>query len=173
MKSGRIRATIVSGDADGNGIRVVIVLGIFHENIPVTVLFEGVSVQYLVLVNVSTTIGALSNELLVRIWPLWILVKILHVRMRRRGIKIVIQLLDILSVIALMTSDTKEPLLQNGVYSIPKSQRKAQVLMIVADAGQAIFTPAICTGSCLRMRKMGPGIAIVGVIFTDRSLIWN
>jgi len=58
----------------------------FNKNVPVTVFIEYVSVKYLELDNLTTTMLILANEIFVRIGLLRVFVQKLHVRVSRRRI---------------------------------------------------------------------------------------
>jgi hypothetical protein len=60
-----------------------------------------------------------------------ILVEIFHIGVGRRTVEIEVVLFDILAVIALAIGESKQALLENGIYPIPQGNRKAQLLSIV------------------------------------------
>jgi hypothetical protein len=61
-----------------------------------------------------------------------------------RGIvEVEIILLDIFAVVALAVGQAEETLLQDWVPAIPERHAKAQPLLIIADTGQTVLTPAI------------------------------
>ena len=70
------------------------------EHIPVLVVVESVGVGDFEFSNISTSIAAFPNQRVVGIFSLRVLVEILHVRMRRRRVEVVVELLDIFSVIS-------------------------------------------------------------------------
>ena len=76
-----------------------------------------------------------------------------------RRIEVVVDLFDVLAVIALMAVQAEQPLLQNGVVIIPEGPGKTQPLVIVPDAQQPVFGPAIRARSRVVMREIIPGIA--------------
>ena len=73
----------------------------FDKNVPVTVFIEDVGIKYLKLGDLATAMLILANDILVRIGLLRVLVQKLHVGVSRRRIKVVVQFLDIFSMIAL------------------------------------------------------------------------
>ncbi len=89
--------------------------------------------------------------------------------MAGRSVKIIVVLLDILSVIALAIGQAEKPLLQNLVLSVPQRQRETQPLVLVADARQTVLAPAISTAACMVMRKVIPGISVAGVVLAHRA----
>ncbi len=72
----------------------------------------------------------------------------------------VIVLLHIFTVITLRAGQTEETLFEDRVCLIPQVEREAQSALFVADAQQAIFTPAVGTRTCMVMWKRVPGAAI-------------
>jgi hypothetical protein len=68
---------------------------------------------------------------------------------RRRRIEVVVIFFDIFRVIALGTSDAEEPFLQNRVAAVPAGESKTEALVIVADAGDAVFGPAVGAGASI------------------------
>jgi len=88
----------------------------------------------------------------------------------RSGIQIVIQFLDVFSVISLMACHSKESFFENGILAVPERERKTEALMIVGDPGDAIFAPPICARASLLVREMTPGIAISRIILANGGL---
>jgi len=60
-----------------------------------------------------------------------------------RRVEVKIVLLDVLAVVSLVVGESEQPLLEDWILSIPKSEREAESLLVVGNAGQAIFSPAI------------------------------
>jgi hypothetical protein len=102
-----------------------------YEDIPISVLVECVSVQNFVLGHISVPARILGDEFLIWIGTLWVLVEKFHVRMCRRGIQIVVQLLHILAMISLMTSYTKQALLKNRILPVPYTKRETKALVVI------------------------------------------
>ena len=73
-------------------------------------------------------------------------------------------------MISLRASDAKETLLENRVLSIPEGEAKTEPLVIIRDARNSVFAPAICTGPSVFMREMAPCVTISRIIFTDCGL---
>ena len=90
--------------------------------------------------------------------PLRILVEHLQIGMRRRGIEVVVQLLDVLAMISLGIGQAKQPLLENRIAAVPQGQRQTEMLLIVADARQAVLAPAIGAAAGLFVGEVFPGI---------------
>src|SRR5262249_5375928 len=77
--------------------------------------------------------------------------------------------LDVLAVVALAVGQAEKALLEDGILAVPQSERKAEPLLVVGDAGQAVLSPAIGSGTCLIMAEVVPGVAALAVVFADRS----
>src|SRR6202012_2959760 len=84
-------------------------------------------------------------------------------------IKIEIVFLDVFAVIALAVGKAKHPFFQDWVAPIPECEREAQPLFVVAPAGDAILTPVIGAGARLVVGEVTPGVAVLAIIFANRS----
>src|SRR5262249_32664953 len=82
----------------------------------------------------------------------------------RRGVEVVVDLLHVLAVIPLAVGQAEEPLLEDWVLAVPQGQRQAQALLVVADAGDAVFTPAVGAAAGLVVWEMTPGVAVRAVV---------
>jgi len=89
------------------------------KDVPVPVLVKGIRVEKFELGDLPAAMLVLAHEILIRILPLGVLVKELHVRVRGGGVEVVIKFLDILAMVSLRARDTKEPLLDHPVLFIP------------------------------------------------------
>ena len=89
--------------------------------------------------------------------------------MRRRGIEVVVELLHVLAVIALAVGQAEQALLENRILPVPKRQGETKPLLIVADAGDAVFAPAIGAAAGVVVREILPSVAIRTVILADGS----
>ncbi len=78
-------------------------------------------------------------------------------------------LLHILAVISFTAGEPEHALLQNGIAAVPKRQSEYQQLIAVADAGNAVLTPAVGFAACLIVRKKIPGVAIGAIVLAYRS----
>ena len=72
-------------------------------------------------------------------------------------------------MVTLLAGQPEEPLLEDGIATVPKGERETKALMIVADAEDAIFAPAIGLRSGVVMRKVIPSRAIGGIVFAHRA----
>src|SRR5262249_22777724 len=105
------------------------------------------------------------NKLVVGKLALRVLVKILHVAVRRRGVEIEVVILDIFAVVALVGHNPEGALLQYRIALVPERQSEDQQLITVADAGEAVFAQAVGLGPRHAMRQMPPRVAVGAVVF--------
>src|SRR5215813_12150627 len=89
--------------------------------------------------------------------------------MCRRAVEIEVILFNVFAVIALTSGDAKQPLLENGIFSIPQGESKTDHLMAVGDTGNAVFIPAVRFRSRVIMRQIVPGCSISAVVLAYRS----
>src|SRR5579863_6930612 len=82
-----------------------------------------------------------------------------EVLIRKRGLRIVVApavpgvagecvqvppvFLDVLAVVGLGTSQAEHPLLEYGITAVPQREPQAHPLLDVAEAGHAVFSPAV------------------------------
>ncbi len=159
-------AAIVCGDAcEQIGRRALRVL---DDDIEVFIVCEEAGVQNLEFGIEPGSRGILVDQPAIRKGPLRILVEGFHVRVRRHVVEVVVQLLDILAVIALMAAKAEKALLEDRVRTVPERRREAQPLVAVADPEDAVFAPAVRSRARLLERKIIPRVAIATVIFANR-----
>ena len=94
-------------------------LEVLDENIPVAILIEHAGVDQFEFVIVQAAIAIFLYQPAVWVGSLRVLIKHLQVGMVGRSVKIIVVLLDILSVIALAVGQAEKPLLQDRVLSVP------------------------------------------------------
>ncbi len=139
-------------------------LGIFGEDVEITSFIENAGVGELVF-RIGTGAAAIFfDEIGVGKFALRIFVKAFEVGAGGGGIEIVIEFLHVLAVVSLVAGEAEKSLLQNGIFSIPERKREAKVLMVVANAQNAVFGPAVGSGACVIMRKIFPSSAVGAVI---------
>ena len=129
-------------------------------------MFEHAGIHQLIFRRVLVTATVLLHELPVGKCLLWIFVEILHVGMGGRRIEIKIVFLDVLTVIPFYTAQAEGALFQDGIAAVPEGHRKADHLVAVANAGKAVFIPAIRLRARLAMGKILPGGAMRTVVLT-------
>src|ERR1700732_1927126 len=124
-------------------------LAILDEHIKVTLLVEGVRIDQLELRILFAPAAILSYEPAVGEFPLGILVKHFEIRMRRRGVEVVVKFLNVFAVISLTVREAEKPLFQNRILPVPERQSQTEALMVVAQTGNPIFAPTISATACL------------------------
>src|SRR4029077_8266295 len=62
---------------------------------------------------------------------------------------------------------SEEPLLENRVPAVPQGEGETELLLVVGEARQSVFPPAIGARARLIVSDEVPGITIVAVIFAD------
>jgi hypothetical protein len=77
-----------------------------------------------------------------------------------RGVEVIIGFLNVLAVIAFGTGQAEKPLLEDGVLAVPEREGEAEAGLVVADAKQAILTPALGTRAGVVVRDSVPGLTI-------------
>jgi hypothetical protein len=72
-------------------------------------------------------------------------------------------------VVAFEVRQPEETLLQERIALVPEREGQADSLMAVAEAGDAVFTPAIGAGASLVVSKIVPSVAVCAVVLANRS----
>ena len=167
MELGGVGAAVVDLDADVEIVDPV--LGVLDEDVEVPILGEDAGVDQLHLAPGPALARILLDEPRVRVLGLGVLVEVLHVRMRRRGVQVVVQLLHVLAVVTLRPRQAKKAFFQDRVPAVPQGDREAEYLATVADAGEAVLVPAVGARAGLVVRKVVPGRAVRAVVLADRA----
>src|SRR5215467_2551926 len=142
-------------------------LGVLHRNVEVAIFGEDTGIRQLEFRAAFVPATVLFDKLRVRKGGVRVLVKVFHVGVSRSAVEIEIALLDILSMVAFVAGQTKEPFLKNGIAPVPQGHCKADVLMTVADARDSILVPAVRPRSRVVMREVLPGVAIWAVVLAN------
>ena len=141
MNGGRVGPAVLDGDLNEDVFRRR--LGVLDEHVEVAVLIEHAGIEQLVFQVPAPSLLVRPNEVLVRVGSVRILVQVLHVRVRGRGVDVEVVLLHVLAVVALAVREAEQPLLQNRVAPVPQREREAEELPVVGDSREAILAPAI------------------------------
>src|SRR5579863_137613 len=72
-------------------------------------------------------------------------------------------------MIPLLVGQPEKALLQNGVLFIPQCQAEANMLVPIAETGDAVFSPAIRAGARMIVREIIPRVAIRAVVLAHRA----
>ncbi len=85
--------------------------------------------------------------------------------MRGSGIEVIVIFFDVLAVVAFGTSQAEEALFQNGIAAVPESEGETDTLVIVANARDAVFGPAVGARTSVVVREVVPSRSVCAVIF--------
>ena len=132
---------IVDGDPDQDVFMRG--FGIFDEDIEITLILKDTGVPQFKFRIVFAPSLVFLDESGIRKGGLRVLVEVFHVRMRGRRVQIKIIFFDIFAVVALVAGEAEQSFLQDRVTAIPQRQGKTDELVAVANAAQAVFSPAI------------------------------
>jgi hypothetical protein len=165
VEGGGVRAAVVGRDLQEQVVRPG--LGVLDKDVEVATIVEDAGVEQFVLRPAPAATVVLLDQVRVRELPLRILVEHLQEGVRRRGVEVVVQLLDVLAVVALGVGQAEEAFLEDGVAAVPQGERQAQALAVVADAGEAVLPPAIGPAARQVVREVRPGVAVGAVVLAD------
>ena len=164
---GRLGAGVGGRDPDADVGRGG--LGVFHLHVEEPVVGEHARVEQFVFTVGVAAAGVAGHQLGIGEGPLRIAVERREVAGRGRGVEVVVQLLDVLAMVALRVREAEEPLLENFVAAIPEGQREGEAALVVGDPEQPVLAPAIGPGPGLVVRKRPPDVAIGGVVLAHRA----
>src|SRR5262249_53509082 len=89
--------------------------------------------------------------------------------MRGRAVEVVIELLDVLAVVSLLSGEPEEPLLDDRIAAVPEGNGEAEPLPAIGNPGDAILIPAISARARVIVREVIPGRAVGAIVLPDRS----
>ncbi len=162
MNRRRFRPAIGDAQADQNIIgRGLCVLS---EQIEVTALVEHTRLNQFKLALLPAAPPVFLDQPRVGKFRMGILVKRLHVRVRRRRVEVEVRLLHILAMIAFRPAQTEEPLLEDRVPAIPKGQRETKPAFPIGDSQQSVLAPTIGSAAALVVGKIVPAVARLRII---------
>ena len=156
VQVGRVRSAVGRGDLHQDVIGRA--FGVLDEHVEVPVVVEDAGIEQLVLHVVARALAVRPYQVAVRIGRLRVLVEILHVRVGRRAIEVEVVLLHVLAVVALAVGQSEEPLLEDRILAVPQSHAEAEALLVVGDAGDAVFAPAVGAGAGMIVGEEVPGV---------------
>src|ERR1700735_1884724 len=143
--------------------------GVFHEDVKVSIFGEDSGIHQFVLGLQARPLCIFLNKLIVRKCSVRVFVEALQIRACRRGIEIKIVFLYVLAMISLGAGEAEKAFLQDRVFLIPERNSETDVLVPIAEAGNAVFAPAISSRTRMIVRKIVPGVAIRAVILANCS----
>ena len=162
---GVFRTAIVDRDPDQNVRRRR--LRVFGDDVEVAIGVEDAGVEQLELRIEVAAPPVFFDQLRIRESPLGILVERLEIGVRGRRVQVVVALLDVLAVVAFAVGQAEQPLLQDRVVAVPQRQGETQDLLIVADAVQAVLTPAVGPAAGGVVAERFPGRPARTVVLAD------
>ena len=79
-------------------------------------------------------------------------------------VEVEVILLDTFAMIAFAVGQPEQAFLKDRIFAIPQGQRETEALLVVGDAGQTIFSPALGARARLVMGEVIPGVAALAVV---------
>jgi hypothetical protein len=146
---------------------LAIAFRIRHDDVEVAIAVEDAGVDELELWIATAPAAVLVDQLRVGERRVRVAVEIAHEGMRRRAVQMEVVLLDVFAVVAFVAVQAKEPLLQDRIPAVPERERKADPLMAVGNAGEAIFVPAVGARARVVVRERVPHRAAGAVVLAD------
>ena len=144
-------------------------LGVVNVNNPVPILVEDARVEQLVLSLRTIPRGVRAAQVVVRKFPLRVVVSPTQPRVRRSGVAVPPILLGVFAVVALRTRQSEHPLLEVRVTAVPQCEAHTQVLPEGGDTRHAVFVPPIGARHRVVVREVVPGITVSGIVLAHRS----
>src|SRR5580704_4949751 len=165
MQNGGFRPTIVHGNAYQQVFRIA--FGILDENIEIAVVIEYTGIQQFVLELFTGAMLIGLDKIFIGKFSLRILVEIFQVGVRGSAVHVEVAFLYVFPVIPFTVRQSKQALLENGIAPVPQGESKAQLLFVVGDACDSIFSPTIRASARLIMAEVIPSVPIVAIVLSD------
>src|SRR5215472_8748271 len=137
------------------------------EYVKISVFIEDTGVEQFVFGICLTAAPVGLYQIQIRIFILGIFVQILHIRVARGAVEVIVILLDVLTVIGFAVGQAEHPFLEDRVLAVPQGQRKAQSLLVIADPGEAVLAPVIGARARLIVAEIVPRVPVIAVILAD------
>ena len=174
MKAGRFRSPIVHCNTNKDVFRALLrileaLLRILDKNIEIPIVIEYACIEQLILEFLPRALPVRFDKVTVGIRSLRILVEVFHIRVGGCAVDVEVVLLDVLTVVPLAVGEPKQSLFENRVPLVPQCQGKTKSLLVIADAAEPIFTPAVSPRARLIMGEIVPRIAVLAIVFADRA----
>ena len=144
-------------------------LGIFDVDIEIAVGVEDAGIDDLEFGLPPVAPRVLLHQQVVGKRRLRIFVEHAGVAVGRHRVEIVVELLDVLAVIALAVAQPEHALLQDRVLAVPQRDGQAQLLLGVAKPADPVLAPAIGAAARVIMGEVVPGVALGAVVFAHRA----
>src|SRR6266702_1983344 len=167
MHARRFGSAIVRGDTNedvfGGGF------GILDDHIEISIFGEDACIEQLKFGILFRTAPVFFQQLSIGIGSLRIFVKKLHVRVRRRAVKVEVILLYIFAMVSFVAGKAEETFFEDGISFVPKCEPEADELVTVANRGEAILVPTIGARAGMIVRKIFPRFSGGAVVLAHRS----
>src|SRR6185436_18186542 len=135
-------------------------------DVEVALVVEDAGVDQLVLgIALAATV---LDQALIREGALRVLVQGPAVGMGRGGVEEVVQLLDVLAVVALGARQAEEPLLEDRIPLVPQGHGEAEPPLPIADAEEPVLAPAVGAAAGMVVGKIVPALAGGRVVLAHR-----
>ncbi len=118
-------------------------LGVFHLDVEEPIVVEDPGVEQLELRPAAPAPRVLLEEAPVGKFRLRVLVERPHVGVGGRPVKVEVQLLDVLAVVALGAGEPEQALLEDGILLVPQGEGEAEALVVVAPAQEPVLAPPV------------------------------
>ena len=158
----RVAAAIGGDDFHQNVVGRRLCVG--DLDIEVAVVVEDTGVEQFEFRLVGAAPPVLCHQLRIGKGLLRILVEHPHPAVARGAVEVVVELLDVLAVIALRIGQPEQALLEDRVALVPQRKPEAQMLLVVTEPGDAVLAPAIGATARVIMRQILPGVAVLAVV---------
>ena len=117
--------------------------GVINENVEVAVVIKNAGLNQLVFGLITTAPAVLLHQVLVGEFLLRVLVQPPHEAVGW-GVELMKEIvLEVFAVVALAIGQAKGALFQDGITAIPKGETKTEQPLLIADAEQTVFSPAV------------------------------
>jgi len=138
-----LRPGVARAHTDAKIVRIA--LRVVDADVPIAVFVEDACVEKLVLHVEPAPAPVLLDQVFV--WEGSLRIHILPAEPGRGGggVDVPPVLLGVLAVVALDAGEAEYALLQDGVDAVPERKGQAETLLLVADAGEAVLSPAVCS----------------------------
>ena len=164
---GGFRAAVRHLDADAEVLHVR--LRVLDEHVEIAVMLEDAGIDQLELAACASAAAVLLHQPGVGELRLRILVEVFHVRMRGRGVEVIVELLHVLAVVPFLAREPEQALLQDRIVAVPQRHRKAEVLAPIRDAGDAVLVPPVGARARLVVGDVVPGGPARAVVLAHRA----
>src|SRR5438132_7169993 len=167
MDRSRLRSAINRGDLHEDVLRIR--FRILDKEVEIAILAKNTGIDQFKLRLLVASATVLLNKLRIREFLLRIFIESFQIRMCWRRVEVVVNLFHVFAMVPLTIRETEQSFFQNWILPIPERRRQADALVIITEAADAVFPPAISATAGMIMRKIVPRRSIGTVILTHGS----